>query len=46
MLENRSKWQARDVRAGDAKPKRKLKLGGKQPAKFKGKPAKPKPRDA
>jgi ATP-dependent RNA helicase DeaD len=39
------KWQPRDARGADAKPKRKLKLGGKQPAKFKGKPAKPKPRD-
>jgi ATP-dependent RNA helicase DeaD len=44
----KSKWQPNGERAEDPKPKRKLKKGGKQPAKFKAKtskPGKPKPRD-
>jgi ATP-dependent RNA helicase DeaD len=40
------KRRASDERGGDARPKRKLKKGGKQPPKFKGKPARPKPRDS
>ncbi len=37
------KWQHKGARAEDPKPKRKLKKGGKQPSKFKGKPQKRKP---
>ena len=39
------KWQQKGARAEDPKPKRKLKKGGKQPPKFKGKPKKGKPRE-
>lgn len=39
----KEKWQGRDAASGDPKPKRKLKNGGKQPAKFKGRPARGKP---
>jgi ATP-dependent RNA helicase DeaD len=39
------KWQSKGARAEDPKPKRKLKKGGKQPPKFKGKSQKRKPRE-
>jgi ATP-dependent RNA helicase DeaD len=41
----KAKWQSKGVRAEDPKPKRKLKKGGKQPPKFKGKSQKGKTRE-